>query len=112
MGTNYRFCVIEIRNWIIMNSIKKINEFENQTNHIKSQNNFNILEHICVYVFNVAGSLYRPQITDKSKVYLLDDLTDMKDENDHLALECGKETVLNYNIGEAGPGLYYLAYII
>ena len=43
-------------------------------------------------------------MTDRSKIILLDDLTDQKDENDHLALECDKETVLNYNISEAGLG--------
>lgn len=34
----------------------------------------------------------------------MDDLTDLKDENDHLALDCDKETVLNFNTSEAGPG--------
>jgi len=55
-------------------------------------------------MFILSGSPYKPQITDKSKVFLMDDLTDLKDENDHLALDCGKETVLNFNTGEAGPG--------
>lgn len=54
----------------------------------------------------VQGSPFHPKITDRSKVVLLDDLTDLKDENDHLALEYGKETVLNYNIGDAGPGTF------
>ncbi len=36
----------------------------------------------------------------------MDDLSDLKDENDHLALECGKETILNYNIADAGPGQF------
>ena len=34
----------------------------------------------------------------------MDDLTDLKDENDHLALTCDSETVLNFNTGDAGPG--------
>ena len=51
-----------------------------------------------------SGSPFHPTVTDRSKIFLLDDLTDQKDENDHLALECDKETVLNYNISEAGPG--------
>ena len=56
-----------------------------------------------------SGSPFKPKVTDRSKIYLMDDLTDLKDENDHLALDCDKETVLNYNIGEAGPGEnYYL----
>lgn len=55
---------------------------------------------------DVPGSPFQPKITDRSKVYLMDDLTDRKDENDHLALECGTETVLNFNTGEAGPGTF------
>ena len=65
----------------------------------------------------LSGSPYTPKITDRSKVYLVDDLTDLRDENDRLALDCDKETVLHYNIGEAGPGntilfypLYYMTF--
>ncbi|XP_045200406.2 filamin-B-like isoform X2 [Mercenaria mercenaria] len=55
---------------------------------------------------DVPGSPFHPQITDRSKVYLMDDLTDQKDENDHLALKCDSETILNFNTGEAGPGSF------
>ncbi|KAL4219915.1 hypothetical protein ACF0H5_020327 [Mactra antiquata] len=54
----------------------------------------------------VPGSPFHPCVTDRSKVYLMDDLTDLKDENDHLALECDTETVLNFNTGDAGPGKF------
>ena len=61
-----------------------------------------------VVFFLISGSPFTPKITDRSKVHLLDDLTDLKDENDRLALECDKETVLSYNVGEAGPGIIIL----
>ncbi|XP_052216594.1 filamin-A-like isoform X3 [Dreissena polymorpha] len=52
------------------------------------------------------GSPFHPHITDRSKVVLMDDLTDLKDENDHLALNCNTETVLNFNTKDAGPGTF------
>ncbi|XP_052782303.1 filamin-B-like isoform X2 [Mya arenaria] len=52
------------------------------------------------------GSPFRPPVTDRSRVVLMDDLTDRKDENDHLALDCGTETVLSFNTKDAGPGKF------
>lgn len=55
---------------------------------------------------HVPGSPFHPKVTDRSKVVLMDDLTDLKDENDHLALVCDSETVLSFNTSEAGPGTF------
>ncbi|KAL3848275.1 hypothetical protein ACJMK2_019143 [Sinanodonta woodiana] len=49
-------------------------------------------------------SPFRPKITDRSRIIPLDDLTNRKDENGYLVLYCEKETVLRYDISQAGPG--------
>lgn len=52
----------------------------------------------------VPGSPFYAKITDRSRVTLITDLTDLMDENGHLVLDCGKETQLLYDISAAGPG--------
>ncbi|XP_060074083.1 filamin-A-like [Ylistrum balloti] len=54
----------------------------------------------------VPGSPFKAKITDRSKVRLKDDLSGDKDENDYLALVCGTDTVLHFDISEAGPGSF------
>ncbi|XP_022287770.2 filamin-A-like [Crassostrea virginica] len=52
----------------------------------------------------VPGSPFYAKITDRSRVTLITDLTELTDENGHLALVCGEETRLLYDISAAGPG--------
>ncbi|XP_062580675.1 filamin-A-like [Saccostrea cucullata] len=52
----------------------------------------------------VPGSPFYAKITDRSRVTLITDLTDLMDENGALALVCGVETCLKYDISSAGPG--------
>ena len=54
---------------------------------------------------HVTGSPFKAKVTDRSRVVLKTDITDLKDENDHLALQCDKETSLLFDISTAGPGL-------
>jgi predicted HAD superfamily phosphohydrolase len=61
-------------------------------------------------LYSAAGSPFHPKVTDRSKVVLMDDLTDLKDENDHLALVCDSETVLSFNTSEAGPGMCCISF--
>lgn len=54
----------------------------------------------------VPGSPFKVKITDRSKVRLKDDLSADMDENDYLALVCGADTVLHFDISDAGPGSF------
>lgn len=54
----------------------------------------------------ISGSPFHAKITDRSRVSLMDDLTDQMDENGHLALVCNIETTLHYDISDAGPGSF------
>lgn len=56
--------------------------------------------------YGLIGSPFHTKITDRSRVSLMDDLTDLMDENGHLALVCNQETRLHYDITDAGPGMY------
>ncbi|XP_059161846.1 filamin-A-like isoform X3 [Physella acuta] len=52
----------------------------------------------------VAGSPFMVNITDKSRVILLDNLAELKDESDHVALTYNQTTTFNFDISRAGPG--------
>ncbi|VDI30244.1 filamin [Mytilus galloprovincialis] len=54
----------------------------------------------------ILGSPFHTKITDRSRVSLMDDLTELMDENGHLALVCNQETRLHYDITDAGPGSF------
>lgn len=58
-----------------------------------------------------AGSPFRVKITDRSRVSLMDNLTDQMDENGHLALVCNEKTKLHYDISDAGPGNAIISYL-
>lgn len=61
-----------------------------------------------VFDLFLSGSPFYAKITDRSRVTLITDLTELTDENGHLALVCGEETRLLYDISAAGPGLVFL----
>ncbi|XP_076454287.1 filamin-A-like [Babylonia areolata] len=52
----------------------------------------------------VEGSPFRARVTDRSLVVLLDDLTDLRDDRDHLALPYDLPTTFTFDISQAGPG--------
>ncbi|KAK6962673.1 filamin-A [Biomphalaria glabrata] len=53
---------------------------------------------------HIPGSPFSAQVTDKSKVIFLTNLNEMKDDNDHIALEYDKEVCLEFDVSRAGPG--------
>ncbi|KAH9514217.1 hypothetical protein Btru_028397 [Bulinus truncatus] len=53
---------------------------------------------------NVPGSPFSAHVTDKSKVILLTNLNELKDDNDHIALEYDQQINLIFNLSRAGPG--------
>ncbi|KAL8618839.1 hypothetical protein ACOMHN_000846 [Nucella lapillus] len=55
---------------------------------------------------HVKGSPFRAKVTDRSLVTLLDDLTDLRDDRDHIALPYDLPTTFNFDISQAGPGTF------
>ncbi|XP_012941870.1 filamin-B isoform X2 [Aplysia californica] len=55
---------------------------------------------------SVENSPFEAHVTDKSLVTLLTDVQELKDENDHIALDYGKLFVLDLDVSQAGPGIF------
>ncbi|KAL5004306.1 hypothetical protein ScPMuIL_017762 [Solemya velum] len=55
---------------------------------------------------HIQGPPFSVRILDRSRVLLVDNLDDARDENDRLALECDRETRLRFDVSEAGPGKF------
>ncbi|KAK7089925.1 filamin-A-like isoform X2 [Littorina saxatilis] len=54
---------------------------------------------------SVEGSPFQAKVTDRSLVTLLDDLEELRDDRDHIALLYNVPSTLTFDISQAGPGV-------